>query len=717
MSKVPLIPRVLLWLLMAVAFLLPPVAIADDVNLKKGGSTDTNDANLANMYSVRQDYFKRYPHAKMAEQMRGRKLDTTKTPKDSKYQLPSTGEEMVIPAGPLLNMQTDDPKKPDPYFPLRPLYRPLYAYCGGPGAFLPAPQPGMKGNFVPNYSQVARGQGGAVTLAPPVSPTCYVQPLLVFDNSKSQAQEGDQSIFEYELTTFGVGPISDTQLQMIDREDNQRFLELLFDPERWLWAGRAASILQQQQLATGMANSADFLAATSYSTIKENLPNIANENAGAAVTGSPAHKTKEQVIGMVQKAYRQLFVPMAILFLLPGAILTQVKGMVSGNFLGSNDEDALTPFQGIVRAIIAVFLIPATQLIVSYMIDVGNSMSGEVKKWVDYDLIMSYAAEQNFGPQRDMNLNVLAREPEPPQSESSTDAITHSLGGGSSSIMSFIAQLIGDDAPGEQLGKAYSAPESKTVEEKTPQLSKQMALIYNTFEVGACQGLMILGTFQFVMMCYLYLMGPLAAAFFAWPSLKSKSGLFNKVFSNWLEAVVVLSLWRFWWNVVLACLTTYIIWCREEGFFYPSSDWEIMVFASFQVLLLAVPFAPFDFSAEPHIKKLESDQKDNLKGEGGGQQGGGASGGGGGGASGGGGGGHGDNSMRSHQGGGSSSHSSVSVSGTSGGAASAPSDEGSSSSGNSSSELLSESSGRDSSQSSGPSSPPPSSPPPPPPMA
>lgn len=716
MSKGLLIAKVWLWLLLAVAALLSPAVFADDVNLKQGGSTDTNDANLANMYSVRQDYFKRYPHAKMAEQMRGRKLDTTKTPKDSKYELPSNGVELTIPAGPLLNMQTDDPKKPDPYFTVRPLYRPLYAYCGGPGAFLPAPQPGMKGNFVPNYSQVARGQGGGVTLAPPVSPTCYVQPLQVMDNSKSMAQEGDQSIFEYELTTFGVGPISDTQLQMIDREDNQRFLELLFDPERWLWAGRAASILQQQQMATGMANGADYLAGTAYSTIKENLPNVANESAGSAVTGSPAHKTKNQVIGMVQRAYREIFIPMAILFLLPGAILTQMKGMVQGGLLGGSDPDSLTPFQGIVRAIIAVFLIPATQLIVSYMIDVGNSMSGEVKKWVDYDMILAYAAEQNFGPQRDMNLNVLAREPEPPQSESSTDQLTHSLGGDSTSIMSFIASLIGDDAPGEQLGKAYSAPESKTVEEKTPQLSKQVQLMYNTFEVGACQGLMILGTFQFVMMCYLYLMGPLAAAFYAWPTIKSSKGLFSKIFNNWLEAVIVLSLWRFWWNVVLACMTTYILWCKEEGFFYPSSDWEIMVFASFQVLLLAVPFAPFNFQAAPHIKELQEKAEKGVK-EGGGDGGSGGGGGGGGGDGGSGragvagsGGAHGDNASRHHTSS-SPSHSSVSVSGSSGG-----SDSDSSSGSSGGSEILSESSGRDS-YGPGSQSPPPSSPPPPPPTA
>lgn len=605
------------WLLFAVNLLLVNPVFAEDVNLKKGASSG-NDAALANIFSVRSDYFLRFPHAKRAEAVRGREPDTTKEMKDSIYELPSWGYQLTVPAGPLVAQQTISPPiKPDPYFLTRPLYRPLYAYCGSPGAFIPPPptmQPGMLGTFVPNYSKIAKGEGGNVVLAPPMAPTCYVQPLLVFNDATLQAQEGDQSIFEYELTTFGVGPISDTQFQMIDREDNQRFLELMFDPERWLWAARAAGIMQQQQMSTNMANTADWESVTAQDTIAENLINVANEQASSPVRGSPAHKTKQQVIYMVQQMYKQVFLPMAILLLLPGAIMTQMKGMVQFGVLNTPDEDAQSPFTGIVRSVIAIFLIPATQLIISYMIDVGNSMSLEVKKWVDQDLILAYAHEQQFGSQRDMTLNVLAREPEPPQAESQTDPTTKLLGGTSPG---------GLDA---QIGKAYSSFERTSVEEKTYQLSKQMQLVYNVFNVGASCGLVVLGSFQFVMMCYLFLLGPVAASFYAWPNMRGKGvSLFNKVFGNWIEAVIVLSLWRFWWNVVLACETTYIQWAREQSWFVPNSDWEMMVFTSFQVLLLAVPFAPFNFSAAPHIDKIQKDMQKEV--DSGGAQGGSGSGG------------------------------------------------------------------------------------------
>lgn len=184
----------------------------------------------------------------------------------------------------------------------------------------------------------------------------------------------------------------------------------------------------------------------------------------------------------------------------------------------------------------------------------------------------------------------------------------------------------GDDGSGD-LGKAYGGAENKAVEEKMPQLSKQIQLLYNVFNCCASIGLVVLADFQLVMMCYLFLLGPLAGAFFAWPELGGSGKLFNKVFSNWLEGVFTLSLWRFWWMVVLACLTTYIGFEKEMGWFNVDSEWEMMVFTSFQVLLLVVPFQPFDFKKqiEDSIKQLES--KVSKEGGGGGGGGGGDSGG------------------------------------------------------------------------------------------
>ena len=624
MNKSSLLGFLWLWVILITASCgLQSPAFADDTpDLKKKPSSG-NDADKANIFSVRQDYFKRYPHAKMAEQMRGRVPDDTKEQKGARYEMPANDLVLEIPPGPLVAKQTDKPHSPDPYTALRPQYRPLYSLCGGaPGAFLPQPQPGMLGTFVPNYSKIAKGEGGNVITLIPTTPTCYVQPLLTYDNGKdpNMSQEGDQAIFQYELTTFGVGPISDTQLQMIDREDNQRFLELFFDPERWVWAGRAAGIMQQQQMGTNLANTADWESNTAMDTMNEFLINVANEDAGQAVKGNPPHKSKAQAVYMVQQMYKRVYLPMAILFLLPGAVMTQMKGMVQFGVMNSSGTDAQSPFSGIIRSIIAIFLIPATQLIVSYVIDVGNSAAYQVKQWVDFKTILSYAHEQEYGPQRDITYNCLIEKLDGGKTTSDTsDALDD--GSGSGDFVDF--------------GKAYSGPEKKSIEEKTPQLSKQLQFMYNFFNCAASYGLVVLAEFQLVMMCYLFLLGPLAAAFFAWPELNKS--LFNKVFGNWVEGVITLSLWRFWWLIVLACLTTYIQYEKDMGFFDPSSEWELMMFTSFQVLLLVVPFCPFNFQqvAQASIAKIEDKAKDD-KAKGGG--GGGGSGGGGGGASGGGGG-------------------------------------------------------------------------------
>ena len=662
------------------------------------GSDGGNDADLANMFSVRTDYFKRYPHAKVSEDIRsgGRIPDTTKEIRGATYTMQSSNQIINIPAGPLIMQQTGPPKSPDPYFATRPQYRPLFSYMGGlPGAFLPAPQPGMIGMFVPNYSKIASGQGGGVQVSIPLQPTCYVQPLLQFNNQANLAQEGDQAVWQYELTTFGVGPISDTQFQMLDREANQRFLELFFDPERWLWASRAASIMQQQQMSTNLANTADFGTNTAIATITQPLLNIANDDAKQhfAVTGNPSKKTQGQAAYMVQQMYHNVFLNMGILLLLPGALMTQLKTMVQGGFMGKPDGDWETPFTGIIRSIVAIFLIPATQLIMSYMIDVGNTMAFEVQKWVDVSTISGYAHEQQFGPQRDMTLNCLVQHAKPPLSQSSTDSDTingedgaassagpgggASAGGGTSGGGATAGAVKSRGAghsrgSGQHFGKAYSGHENEAIEEETPQLSKQIQMLYNIFNVCATSGVVVLADFQLVMMCYLMLLGPIAAAFYAWPNVggSGSPGVFNKIFDNWLQAVVILSLWRFWWMVVLACLTTYIQFSKQLGIFNDASEWEMMVYTSFQVLLLTVPFAPFDFSSAGQIGQIEQIASQKVDGGGGG--GGGAGGGsGGGGASGGGsaGGGGGSVGGGGGGGGGGGSSGSMSVSGTSGGSA------------------------------------------------
>ena len=137
--------------------------------------------------------------------------------------------------------------------------------------------------------------------------------------------------------------------------------------------------LEQAERASGQAADNSFSA--SETILRQSLINVANEQAAVPFTGGSQDKTLPQAIWMVQKLFKTIFLPMAILLILPGAIIVQVKGAMLGTFshAAMPDEDTLSPFAGILRSIVAIFMIPATQLVISYSIDIGNSMTYEVQ--------------------------------------------------------------------------------------------------------------------------------------------------------------------------------------------------------------------------------------------------------------------------------------------------------------------------------------------------
>ncbi len=289
------------------------------------------------------------------------------------------------------------------------------------------------------------------------------------------------------------------------------------------------------------------------------LINVANENAAAKTTSSAPTKSYANVIYMVQQMYKNCYIPMAILFLLPGALITNTKTLVSFGIIGSKDEDGSSPFAGIMRAMIAIFLIPATQLAVSYLIDVGNSLQDCTKDYVSLPLILLWAHEQaqTFTPEQQgqliKNLPVVSGAP-------------------------YLGKFAGMPVAGamlEQLGGMHIA------------LAELCNEMMHMLSIGLC----VISAFQLVMACYLFLMGPLAAAFFAWPSVGRD--LFRKAFSTWLDGMVVLSLWKFWWTIVLCCMTARL----QAGFINPFDPFEVYYFIAFMCILLVVPFNPFDFKA------------------------------------------------------------------------------------------------------------------------
>lgn len=474
----------------------------------------------------------------------------------------------------------------------------------------------------------------------PTNPCCgfdihYMQ-MPMQGSAELPTQRDKDGIEKGKIHTEGL-PVSDTQFQIIDRENRQRLLEMFFDPERWMWVQTTAGHMVTSSMSNSVGGAAENTFKSAFGKINEYLPNIANESTGQS-SGSGT-RSLEGGIYIVQQMYKTVFVPMALLFLLPGVLLTQLKGNVHFSFLGPG-EDAVSPFEGILRAIIAIFLIPATQLIVSYAIDVGNSMAYTVrdpgKQWIQESSLMNWVKEQTYNPPQQNVVNAI----NPPRGGSGgsggaggpggaggaggagggpggaggpggsgtgggsgTWFSWNLFGGGPSAPANSVVNHIlnwffggsipgsSSDAPGAGgQGKAVGQPESEVMNENQLFLSSVMQIAFNGAAYLMSTALGILTGYQLVFMCYLFLLGPISACFFAWPG--GVGSLFRPVFSKWVDAVIVLALWKFYWCVILAVMTQHVTGVPAPD---PHSPLEMMIFNSFLALLLFIPFQPFNF--------------------------------------------------------------------------------------------------------------------------
>ncbi|MBX9692762.1 MAG: hypothetical protein K2Z81_10285, partial [Cyanobacteria bacterium] len=164
----------------------------------------------------------------------------------------------------------------------------------------------------------------------------------------------DTAITENLFDTFGY-PVSDTQFQIIERYNHNRFLEQLFDPEKVMWMATTVGGIQANSAANSTANMASNQNINAIDYVRQPLANF---------TVEPNN--------IWQRIRYELFIPMAVLLLLPGAVLAQVRAIVSQ---GSPVLGPVNPFEGIIRSIVAIFLIPGSYLVINYGIDVANSLT------------------------------------------------------------------------------------------------------------------------------------------------------------------------------------------------------------------------------------------------------------------------------------------------------------------------------------------------------
>lgn len=334
------------------------------------------------------------------------------------------------------------------------------------------------------------------------------------------------------------------------------------NPRGWSKVAKGVQQAQNAQNADNQGNCARQNCQNAFQCMKLPLINVANEEAATPCSSEAPFKDESNVVWMVQQMYKKCYVPMAILFLLPGAVITQAKSLVSYSMLGSQDEDTASPFVGIFRSIMAIFLIPATQLVVSYCIDIGNALADPVAQRVQVETLMDWVMEQAYATDPKNN---------------------------DGSIKNVAANM----------GKLMGTSVKTAVQERQNDLNVTVQNTLNTVNNLMSQGLEVLNGFQLVMMCYLFLLGPIAAAFYAWPAAIGSS-LFKKAFASWLDGVIVLSLWKFWWCIVLLCMVVRL----QSGNVNATSQYEMYYFTAFMTILVWVPFQPFEFRPGDMVDKV-----------------------------------------------------------------------------------------------------------------
>ncbi len=326
----------------------------------------------------------------------------------------------------------------------------------------------------------------------------------------------------------------------------QKTAEKILDPN--LQSAQAAYQGTAQQTADSAGQDVAGAFQGNLGQTTATLINVANE-AVASPAQSGQARTMPQAIWIVQQMYQRFFLPLSLLMLLVGATMTQSAVYFKSTLANSTQAaaDPAHPFEGLIRAVMALFLICAIPLTVSYSIDFGNAITAPVEQMVDRTILTSWT--QGF---TNPTQNMTAKQASDYYQNESTAAAT---------------------------GRA----------------------VFNSVQALLNAGVMVQTVYQVVMVCYLFLLGPIAAAFYAWPTMGTQ---FRRVLGNWFNGLANLVLWRFWWCIILLVMATRIRWLQDIGGYNPNSPWEPIVYTAFMVMLAYVPFAALDFRPGDMVQAL-----------------------------------------------------------------------------------------------------------------
>ncbi len=339
----------------------------------------------------------------------------------------------------------------------------------------------------------------------------------------------DQGIFKNLVPVYGY-PVSDSQFQIIQRLNDNMMIEELTDPERWMWLTNTAG----QVVANNVGNDAALAASnTTQNAIEFSHLNLVNFTSNATNEWNALRN--------------QLFIPIALLLLLPGAVLAQVRAIVAQGYSSILGE--VNPFEGILRAMIAIFLIPGTYLVMNYGIDVSNSISISIAQGYMNLFHTSMYADAKAMVQRanavnppTKNLNAII----PPTGNALTSAVnaansalTGNLASSASGVAAFASNELASHDATNQPVEQYTA------------LKSTNRFIMNLMNATMGTTWLILCAFQVVFLYYLWCMGPIVAALWVWPIDSMRRAL-----GSWVEGVLTLCFWSLFWNtviVIMAC--------------------------------------------------------------------------------------------------------------------------------------------------------------------
>lgn len=325
-------------------------------------------------------------------------------------------------------------------------------------------------------------------------------------------------------------PLTDTSLKMQLLQLQQTMLSQISDPLRNIPSALASQLAVQTMLGNSFAQIT-----------------TANANAAINFTGKYLINFTAQEGNVWNKLRNNIFVPIAVLLLVPGAVLTQTKVMMSA---GNPVIEAGNPFEGILRAVVAMCFIAGSYLIINYGIDFSNSISHTIQEFYKAQFGTDMYADAFKGQQRAF-----------PSRQAAENKNSLSFLPGLAPMSPFPA---GNDVTGlsgleNQLfnNKTFSADGTQqAIEGMTDELMPSSEVVARLAVFGSNMAVTtvwdLLCTFQLIYLHYLFLVGPIMAAIWVYPIRQLR-----EAWPTWVVGVITLCFWSLFWNTAVLLMALF----------------------------------------------------------------------------------------------------------------------------------------------------------------